>query len=113
MKYIIGAYTHLTQGNSQEEFKKVLNSQLKPLLTLAFSNPEFKFVLRISIFFIQWLETNYPEINMLISDLCRKGQLDLLSSSYYDSLLQLEPVHERPTRIEKANTFLRKKYSIY
>ena len=111
MKYIIGAYTHLTQGNSQEEFKKVLNSQLKPLLTLAFSNPEFKFVLRISIFFIQWLETNYPEINMLISDLCRKGQLDLLSSSYYDSLLQLEPVHERPTRIERANTFLRKKYS--
>lgn len=111
MKYIIGAYTHLTQGNSQEEFKKLLNSQLKPLLTLAFSNPEFKFVLRISIFFIQWLETNYPEINMLISDLCRKGQLDLLSSSYYDSLLQLEPVHERPTRIEKTNTFLRKKYS--
>ena len=111
MKYIIGAYTHLTQGNSQEEFKKVLNSQLKPLLTLAFSNPDFRFILRISIFFIQWLETSYPEINMLISDLCRKGQLELLGSSYYDSLLQLEPVHERPSRIEKTNTFIRKKFS--
>lgn len=111
MKYIIGAYTHLTQGNSPEEFKKLLDSQLKPLLTLAFSNPDFRFVLRISVFFIQWLETNYPEINMLISDLCRKGQLELLGSSYYDSLLQLEPVHERPSRIEKTNTFLRKKFS--
>ena len=111
MKYIIGAYTHLTQGNSAEEFKKLLDSQLKPLLTLAFSNPDFRFVLRISVFFIQWLETNYPEINMLISDLCRKGQLELLGYSYYDSLLQLEPVHERPSRIEKTNTFLRKKFS--
>ena len=111
MKYVIGAYTHLTLGNSGEEFKKLLNSQLKPLLTLAFSNPEFKFVLRISVFFIQWLETNYPEINMLISDLCRKGQLELLGYSYYDSLLQLEPVHERPSRIERTNTFIRKKFS--
>lgn len=111
MKIIVGAYSHLSSGSTSAEFSKVLDSQLKPLLTLTFRHPEFRFVLRLGVGFIQWLETNYPEINMLIGDLCRKGQLEMLSSSYYDSLLSLEPVHERSSQLEKTNTFLRKKFS--
>jgi len=111
MNYVIGVYTHLSIGSSNDEFRKLLNEQLRPLLTLAFNNPDFRFVLRVSVHLVQWLETNYPEINMLIGDLCRKGQLELLGSPYYDSILSLIPSHERSVQLEKANTFFRKRFS--
>jgi len=110
MNIIVGAYSYLTHGSSNEECSQLLDRQLRPLLTLAFSNPDFRFVLRLGISYIQWLETNHPEINMLIADLCRNNRLEMLSSSFYDSVLTLEPTHERSVHIEKTNTFLRKKF---
>ncbi len=111
MNIIVGAYSHITHGSSNEECSQLLDRQLRPLLTLAFSNPDFKFVLRLGIPYIQWLETNHPEINMLIADLCRNNRLELLSSSFHDALLQLEPTHERSVHIEKTNTYLRKRFT--
>ncbi len=111
MNIIVGAYSHITHGSSNEEYSQLLDRQLRPLLTLAFSNPEFKFVLRLGIPYIQWLETNHPEINMLIADLCRNNRLEMLSSSFSDCILSLEPNHERSVHIEKTNTALRKRFN--
>lgn len=111
MNLIVGAYSHITYGSSNEECSQLLDKQLRPLLTLAFSNPEFRFILRLGIPFVQWLETNHPEINMLIFDLCRNNRLEMLSSSFSDCILPLEPAHERSAHIEKTNTYLRKRFN--
>ena len=111
MNIIVGAYSHITHGSSVEEYSQLLDRQLRPLLTLAFSNPDFRFVLRLGIPYIQWLETNHPEINMLIADLCRNKRLEMLSSSFSDCILPLEPAHERSAHIEKTNTYLRKRFN--
>lgn len=110
MKYIVGGYSELSAGSSDFMFETLLNRQIKPILTVLYNNPAYKFLLRLSTAEIEWIEFNHPEINMLIKDLCKKDQLELLSSSYYDSDFSLVPNHERSVHIEKTTAYLRKKF---
>ena len=111
MQYILGAYSQLPFGSSKEEFETLVAGQLKPLLTMVYRNSELKLLFRLSITEFDYLEMYHPELNMLINDLCRKGQLEILTSSYYDVVLSLIPTHERSSQIEKATTYLRKHFS--
>ncbi|MBR4120776.1 MAG: hypothetical protein IKT95_03370, partial [Spirochaetales bacterium] len=111
MQYILGAYSQLPFGASREEFETLVARQLKPLLTMVYRNSELKLLFRLSITEFDYLEMYHPELNMLINDLCRKGQLEILTSTYYDVVLSLIPSHERPSQIEKTTTYIRKRFS--
>ena len=107
----MGAYSQLPFGSPVEEYETLLSRQLKPLLTMVYRNTSLKLLFRLSISEFEYLEQNHPEVNMLINDLCRKGQLEILSSSYYDVVLSLIPTHERTSQIEKTTTYIRKNFS--
>ena len=111
MKYIIGAYSQLPPGSPAEEYEALLAGQLKPLLTTVYRNNGFRLLFRLGLATFEYIEQNHPEINMLINDLCRKGQMEILTSGSYDVLLSLIPTHERPSQIEKTTTFIRKNFS--
>ncbi|MCR4676488.1 MAG: DUF1926 domain-containing protein [Sphaerochaetaceae bacterium] len=109
MKLILGAYSQLPQGSSNEEFEALLSNQLTPLLISLYNNPDYRIVLKLSTYEFEWIEIRHPEINMLIRNLAQKGQVELLSSTYRDSLLPLIPSHELSNHIEKTTTYIRKK----
>ncbi|MBR6084781.1 MAG: hypothetical protein IKP61_04100 [Spirochaetales bacterium] len=111
MQYILGAYSQLPFGSTKEELETMVARQLKPLLTMVYRNSDLKLLFRLSITEFDYLEMYHPELNMLINDLCRKGQLEILSSSYYDVVLSLIPSHERASQIEKTTTYIRKHFS--
>lgn len=111
MQYILGAYSQLPFGSSPEEYEALLSSQLKPLLTTVYQNPGYKLLFHLSASEYEYYEANHPEINMLICDLCRKGQMEILSSGYYDVVLSLLPAHERSAHVEKMTTYIRKRFS--
>ena len=111
MKHILGVYSQLPAGSSREEFETLVSRQLKPLLTMVYNISSIKLLFRLSISEYDYLETFYPEINMLINELCRRGQMEILTSSYYDVILSLIPSHERATQIEKTTTYIRKHFS--
>lgn len=111
MQYILGAYSQLPYGSSVEEYETLVAKQLKPLLTMVYRNSNLKLLFRLSIAEFDYFEVNHPELNMLINDLCRKGQMEILSSSYYDVVLPMIPSHERSSQIEKTTTYIRKHFS--
>ena len=111
MQYILGAYSQLPFGSSSDEYEALLSRQLKPLLTKVYKEPNLRLLFHLSASEYEYFEINHPEINMLICDLCRKGQMELLSSSYYDVVLSLLPTHERSSHVEKTTTYLRKRFS--
>ena len=111
MKMILGFYSQQLEGANRESVERVVNSALKSLLQKLYNNKSLKINLHISGFLMEWIEINQPEINTLINTLVRKGQLELLSSSFYGSTLSLLPRSERSSHIEKTTTFIRKRYS--
>jgi len=89
----------------------MVSKQLKPLLTMVYNTKDLKLLFRLSIAEFDYIETYYPEINMLINELCRRSQMEILTSSYYDVILSLIPSHERASQIEKTTTYIRKHFS--
>ena len=111
MEYILGAYSQLPFGSPKEEYEALLARQIKPLLTMVYRNGGMKLLFRLGISVYEYIEQNHPEVNMLINDLCRKGQLEILSGAYHDVVLSLIPTHERTSQIEKTTTYIRKNFS--
>ncbi len=89
----------------------MVSKQLKPLLTMVYNTKDIKLLFRLSIAEFDYLETFYPEINMLINELTRRSQMEILTSSYYDVILSLIPTHERASQVEKTTTYIRKHFS--
>lgn len=97
-------------GTRKEDFELSLYSCYKPLLTFLYTNPEVKIALYFSGVIYEWLESEYPEINMLIADMVKRHQIELLTGGYYDPIFHLIPSKDRTLQIEKLTTYLRKRF---
>lgn len=110
MKVLIGAYSQLSLAQPVPVFERALLSVLKPLLTYVYNKPETVLQLSLSFPLMEWLDINHPEVNMLITDLARKNQVELMTGSYNQSILSLLSPKDRSNQIEMTTTWIRKKY---
>ena len=110
MPIILGIYSQLPYASPLKVLERALLEGYKPLLTHIYKNPSLKLHLYFSANIYEWFEANHPEMNMLIADLVKKEQLELLSGPYYQSILHLMPPKDRSGQIEKTTTLLRKRF---
>ncbi|MCF7934350.1 MAG: DUF1926 domain-containing protein [Spirochaetia bacterium] len=109
-KLILGFYDQKPLGTRLEDYEFSLYSCYKPLLTYLYTNPEIRIALYLSGTIYEWLESDYPEINMLISDMVKRKQIELLTGGFYDPILQIIPNKDRTLQIEMTTTLLRKRF---
>lgn len=107
---IFGIYSQRPLGTNKEDFEFDLVHCYKPVLTYLYANPHIKFSLYLSGIILEWLENEYPEINMLISDMIKNKQIEMLTGGYYDPILSIMPIKDRALQIEKLTTFIRKRF---
>ncbi len=110
MKVLAGFYSQLPSGTGALVFERVLSCVLKPMLTFLYNHPAVKIHLHLTSAEMEWLECNHPEVNMLITDLIKKDQLELLTGGYYQPVLQLLQMKDRSAQIEKTTTYIRRRY---
>lgn len=111
MYFSLGIYSQLPAGTSNLVLERLLDETLTPLLQSLYRNPDEKIVFCLSGFEMEWIESNHPEINVLINSLSRRGQIDFLSTSFNGVCLELLPPNERASEIERTSTFIRRRYS--
>ncbi len=111
-KIILGFYDQKPLGTRKEDFEFSLYSCYKPLLTFLYTNPEIRISLYFSGIIFEWLENEYPEINMLITDMVKRKQIELLTGGFYDPIFQIIPKKDRTLQIEKTTTYIRKRFGI-
>lgn len=109
-KLIIGFQDQKPLGTRKEDFEYSLYSCYKPLLTFLYANPEIRISLYFSGIIYEWIENEFPEINMLIADMVKRKQIELLSGGYYDPILHIIPLKDRTLQIEKTTTYIRKRF---
>jgi len=110
MKIGICIYHTKPPGTTIEDLEYALYHCYRPLLTYLYTREKIKIGLHFSGTIYEWLENSYPEINMLISDLIKRDQVELLSGGYYDPPFCFIPAKDRGTQIEKLNTYIRKRF---
>jgi hypothetical protein len=110
MKILVGAYSQIPSGSPTPVYERALVCVFKPLLTYLYNSDDTVLQLYLSGSVMEWLECNHPEVNMLIADLARKGRVELVSGSYYQSVLSLLSPKDRSNQVELDTTWIRKRY---
>jgi alpha-amylase len=109
-RLLLGLYDQKPLGTRREDLEYSLHACYKPLLTFLYANPEIRISLYFSGIIYQWLENEHPEINMLISDMVKRRQIELLSGGFYDPVLSMLPTKDRSHQVEMLTTFIRKRF---
>ena len=110
MKVALGMYTTLSNATPASAFKRALSLIYQPVLRYLYNKEGLKFNLYQSCGVMKYFESFNPEINMLLSALCKRGDLEILSGSYSQSIIGLNLPKDRGRQIEKMTTFIRKTY---
>jgi alpha-amylase/alpha-mannosidase (GH57 family) len=80
-------HQHQPAGNFPSVFQDVTERAYAPLVATLYRHPEVKATLHFSGPLLDWLEANRPDVIGDLSDLVRRGQIELLSGGYYEPVL--------------------------
>ncbi len=80
-------HQHQPAGNFPHVFQEVTERAYAPLVTALYRHPEVKATLHFSGPLLDWLELNRPDVIGDLSDLIRRGQIELLTGGYYEPIL--------------------------
>ncbi len=80
-------HQHQPAGNFPNVFQEVTERAYAPLVAALYRHPDVKASLHFSGPLLDWLERNRPDVIGDLSDLVRRGQIELLSGGYYEPVL--------------------------
>ncbi|MDR1447294.1 MAG: DUF1926 domain-containing protein [Treponema sp.] len=110
IKLILGSHKHVAWGSPEEDFQDLYEKELKPMLTALYKFPRINMTLHYSGVLLQWVTRNRPEFSMLIKDLLRRKQVELLGGGFYEPLLPLLPLTDKIGQIEMLTASLRRQF---
>ena len=112
MKLSLGIYTQTSQALPPAVFKRALGCIIKPVFTYVYNTGVVTLSAALSSAMIKYMARNTPEVNLLISTLAKNGRVEMLTSSYNQTILPLMPVKDRPQIIDRNTTLIRKTYGV-
>jgi hypothetical protein len=104
---VFGTYNHQPDGTSSERFETAYQRSYKPFLSLLYKFPRTHTVLHYCGSLFEWMEDQHPEFIMLLKEMIRRKQVELLGGGYHAPILPLIPDGDKLGQIEKMSTFIR------
>jgi hypothetical protein len=111
VRVIPGFHAHLPETASDAEFDALWEKKLKPFLTALNANEAVQAALHFSGTLLERLEKKYPEVFLLIQDLTKRKQVEILGGAYYEPLLPLIPQTDKIGQIELYSTYVSKRFN--
>jgi alpha-amylase len=110
LKLVFGMYNTKSVGTSREQFERTYQNSYKPFLTILYKFPKVRAALHFSGNVMEWLEEEHPEFIMLLNELVKRKQVELIGGGYYSPILPIIPSRDRVGQIELLTTYLRKRF---
>ncbi|RKX79379.1 MAG: 4-alpha-glucanotransferase [Spirochaetes bacterium] len=110
VRLIFGTYNSLPMGSYDYVFENAYQKAYKPFLTVLYNFPDFPVTMYYSGVVLQWLEEKHPEFLMLVEEMVKRKQVELLGGAFYEPVLSIIPVPDRLGQIESLTTYIRKHF---
>ncbi len=110
IEIIFGTYNGLPFGSTDVEFEHAYQRSYKPFLTTLYKFPGVHAAIYYSGIVLSWLQEHHPEFLMLLNDMVKRSQIELLGGAFYEPILPLIPSSDRSGQIEMLTTYLRKRF---
>lgn len=104
---IFGIHNHKPIGCSDSEFEDTYQKAYKPFLSMLHEYPEIPVTLHYSGIILEWLEKNHPEYFVLLREMLKNKQLELIGGGYFDPILSMIPASDKLGQIELLTTYIR------
>ncbi len=110
IKFIFGIHCHQPVGNFEHIYEEAYEKAYLPFIRVLESHPRIKFNVHYSGILFDWFKKNRPEFLELLKKLVRRGQVEVLTSGYYEPILSIIPDEDKLGQIEMANQFIREQF---
>ncbi|ADK81041.1 alpha-amylase/4-alpha-glucanotransferase domain-containing protein [Sediminispirochaeta smaragdinae] len=110
LRLIFGVFGSKPVGTDPEQLETVYQKTYKPFLTVLYGFPKIRSCLHFSGQLFDWFEETHPEILMVISEMVKRKQLEIIGGGYYEPIFPLIPTKDRVGQIELLTTYIRKRF---
>jgi 4-alpha-glucanotransferase len=110
LRLVFGVFGSKPVGTDPVQLETVYQKTYKPFLTVLYDFPKVRSCLHFSGQLYDWFEDEHPEILMLISEMVKRKQLEIIGGGYYEPIFPLIPAKDRVGQIELLTTYIRKRF---
>ncbi len=110
LKLIIGTHNHLPIGQPDFVTENAYQRSFKPLLSTLYAFPAVPAALHYTGLLLEWLEERHPEFLMLLTEMVKRKQVEIIGGGYYDPILTMIPSNDKLGQLEKMTTYLRVRF---
>jgi len=103
VSFAFAVHNHQPNGNFDSVFEEAYRNAYKPFIDILAKHPGVKFTQHWTGTLLEWLYSRHPEFIREMKQLVRKGQLELLTGSYYEAILAVIPEEDRIGQIRKLS----------
>ena len=104
---IFGIHNHKPIGCSDDEFENTYQKVYKPFLSILHEYPQIPVTLYYSGIILEWLKKNHDEYFVLLREMLKNKQLELIGGGYFDPILSMIPASDKLGQIELLTTYIR------
>ena len=104
---VFAVHNHQPIGNFDTVFEEAYQLSYRPFLDVLERHPSVKFTQHWTGTLLEWLIQHHPEIIDRMRGMVQRGQLELLTGAYYESILAVIPEQDRIGQIKKLSRLLR------
>ena len=101
---VFAVHNHQPIGNFENVFEEAYRLSYKPFLDVLERHPGIKFTQHWTGTLLEWLIRKHPELIEKMKALVQRGQLELLTGSYYEAILAVIPERDRIGQIQKLTS---------
>jgi hypothetical protein len=112
LRVILGIHCHQPVGNFDHVFEHGYQVSYKPFLETLARFPALKVSLHYSGPLLEWLSERHPEFFHLISELLKKGQLEIIGGGYYEPILPVIPREDSLGQLRYMSRYLAKHFGV-
>lgn len=112
VNFLFGIHCHQPVGNFGHVFDEAYEKAYLPFIKVLENHPRIKVTVHYSGILFDWFKQQHPEFIDLLRKLVRRGQLEILSSGYYEPILSIIPDEDKVGQIEKMNHFIREEFGM-
>lgn len=109
-RVVIGMYNNLPYSASNALYEQEYQGAWRPFLSGLYKFPSIKSIIHFSGTIFSWLEKNHPEYMYLLTEMVRKGQIELLGGGFYNPLAPLISTQDMTGQVEALSAFIRKTF---
>ncbi len=110
IQLVFGTHSHQSEGDRPEAFEAQYQRVYKPFLSVLNGFPDFPAVLYYAGPLLEWMEEAHPEFLMLLDEMVRRKQVEMLGGGFYEPILTMVPTSDKLGQMEKMTTYQRARF---